>query len=99
MNDTVTFLDCVNAAAGQPGLVREFERLHNLSRGRTPIERMVDEATGFGDHYAQTFLTFVRRAIWETLPPQQRRMDEASAFVLAALDAKEAAEKKPEVGT
>lgn len=68
----LTFADCVAAAAGEPELVEEWDRLTGyrlraIGR-RSPIERMVDDATGFEDsrmrEIARSFVAFVFRFVW-----------------------------------
>lgn len=49
----------------QPELVREFNRLTGYSLGDgSPIERMIDEATGFDRAAMAAFCKFVVEFIW-----------------------------------
>jgi hypothetical protein len=57
----VTFVQCVHAAAENPELIREFDRLYgtNLSLRGSPIEIMIDEASGKLNSDLQQFCEFV----------------------------------------
>lgn len=70
----VTFLGCVREAARQPGLVREFDRLAgtHLSKiaERSPLDAMIDEATGRDREAILKFLDFVYECVYTRLPPE-----------------------------
>jgi len=70
------FLRCLHEAAATPELVREFDRLSgtNLARRGTPLDLMIDDATGRTDDALGQFVTFVREAIYERLP--QKALDD-----------------------
>lgn len=69
------FLNAVNHAYHMPGMIAEFDRLTgcNLARKRTPLEQMIDAATGRVDYELRAFCEFVLDSIWERLPPTARR--------------------------
>lgn len=71
------FTDVVLFCAGKDDLVKEFNRLYGCrlgrSRHRTPMERAVDEATGFAgesDEDMAKFTAFVWNCIWTRLPAE-----------------------------
>lgn len=59
----VSFYECLMTNAATTGLVAEFDRLHrtNLLQRGTPIERMIDKATGRMNQDVEKFIDFV----WE----------------------------------
>lgn len=63
------FMACVHEAASTPELVANFDRLYgaDLSRRRSPIVRMVDEATGKADDDTRGFMEFVHSSIYMTV--------------------------------
>ena len=77
------FAKCMDEACRTPELVQAFDRLTGCKIGslakRAPIERMVDEVTGFRDDQMRQFVEFVHDSIYLRLP------DEAiNAFRLAS---------------
>jgi hypothetical protein len=66
----MTFEDVLMECAGTPEFVREFNRLTGfaLDEARTPIDRMVDEATGRERAALGAFTMFVYECVWLTLP-------------------------------
>ena len=66
--DALTFHDVLMECAGTPELVREFNRLtgHSLMEG-SPIERMVDEATGREEQALCDFTAFVFECVYVPL--------------------------------
>ncbi len=68
------FAICVTEAAGTAELVAHFDRLHGCSVGnlfkRSPIERMVDQATGFADDQMRQFVGFVHDCVYLRLPDE-----------------------------
>lgn len=64
------FLGCLREAAAAPELVRQFDRLYgaDLSAKRSPIERMVDQATGKLDDDTAAFVAFVHDSIYLRVP-------------------------------
>lgn len=59
--DGLSFMLCVREAAGTLELVSQVDRLYGTAivARKTPIDRMIDEATGKHDADMQTFLRFV----------------------------------------
>lgn len=55
------FLRCLYAAAAEPELIKEFDRLSgtNLARHGTPLDLMVDDATGRTSDALEQFVHFV----------------------------------------
>ena len=78
------FLWALDEALHTPGMVENFNRLYGTRLGlrgpKTPIDAMVDKATGH-DVQRQSadladmkkFAAFVRRCVWDTLPPEARQ--------------------------
>jgi len=66
------FIRCVMEAIETPELVEQFDRLKNtrLSKMGTlsPINQMVDKATGFQDDQMRTFSEFVHDLVYLRLP-------------------------------
>jgi hypothetical protein len=62
----LTFEDVLLECGRNKALVAEFDRLtgHNLSMRGTPVERMVDEATGRTAEGVKDFAAFVRQFVW-----------------------------------
>jgi len=69
-SDGLSFLACLEAAAGTIELVQQFDRLYgaSLATRRAPIEAMVDAATGKQDADMQAFLRFVWNSIFLRTP-------------------------------
>lgn len=63
------FFECLKRAAANRELVEQFDRLRgtNLSLKGSPIERMIDSATGKLDDDLGKFVDFVREYIYERL--------------------------------
>ena len=76
----LTFGDCLAAAARQPELVREFDRLAgtHLSTldSRRPIDAMIDEASGRDREAVLKFAAFVFDAVYLPLLQQQPNEDD-----------------------
>lgn len=70
-SDGLTFLACVEAAAGELELVAQVDRLFgtNLMRRQAPIVNMIDDATGKADEDKQTFLRFVWNCVFARCAP------------------------------
>lgn len=70
-SDGLTFALCATEAAGCTELVSQVDRLYgtNLLRRGSPIELMVDHATGRQDTDMQTFLRFVWNCIFIRCAP------------------------------
>ena len=75
----VTFLDCLREAVNNAELVSNYNRLTGEHLGesakRSPIERLVDQATGHNkaiqDEEMQAmrkFADFVKDVVWDRLP-------------------------------
>lgn len=66
-----TLLDCLHAAIDNEDLVREFDRLSgtHLSKVhlRSPLDAMIDEATGRDADAIDQFVAFVIVCIWVPL--------------------------------
>ena len=60
------WLGSVNWAIGEPEILAAFraETSCTWEPGRTPIERMVDDATGRGRDFIRQFMTWHNRAVW-----------------------------------
>ncbi|WP_368640452.1 hypothetical protein ABRZ04_04355 [Castellaniella ginsengisoli] len=66
------FLACLSEAINTPELVRQHDRLYGstLMSRATPIEQMVDRATGKTNDDMRAFVEFVHRCIYLTLPDE-----------------------------
>lgn len=64
------FMACLREAIAVPELVHSFDRLYGatLLARSSPLERMVDKATGKSDDDMRAFVEFVHRCIYLTLP-------------------------------
>jgi hypothetical protein len=60
------FMACVHQTVSTPELVEQFDRLYgaDLSRRRTPIDQMVDAASGKKDSDIASFMRFVHDAVY-----------------------------------
>lgn len=70
-SDGLVFLQCVEATLQTKEIVEQVDRLYgtSLMRRSSPIERMVDDATGKSDEDMQTFLRFVWNCIFIRCAP------------------------------
>lgn len=66
------FLACLDEAVATPELIEQFDRLKgtSLSGGRSPIEQMVDRATGKLAEDAAEFSAFVHDCVYLRLPDE-----------------------------
>ena len=68
------FAKCLIEAGATSELVEQFDRLTGCKVGRigngSPIERMVDKATGFQDDQMRQFAEFVHDCIYLRLPDE-----------------------------
>lgn len=62
----MTFQECVLQCAANKELVAEFDRLSGTSLGesRSPLDRLIDEATGREEDEIKEFVKFVFLCIW-----------------------------------
>ncbi len=70
----MTFHDCVLECAGNHSLVQQYNRLNGCQLGtdsRSPLDRMIDEATGhekeiqgYQEEEYRQFITFVWDYVW-----------------------------------
>lgn len=70
------FIDCLMMAIHWPGFVEEYDRLEGshlaqLAR-RSPIDQMVDEATGYANAEVVKFIKFVKEEVWDRYPGPRR---------------------------
>lgn len=67
----MTFHECVLECAANRELVAEYDRLTGSRLGqlpnRSPIEQMVDEASGRNNTEAAKFAVFVHEFVWTRL--------------------------------
>lgn len=66
------FLACVHQAAETSELVAQFDRLYgaDLSHKRSPVEQMVDAASGKKDDDVSSFMSFVHDCVYMRVPDQ-----------------------------
>lgn len=65
-NKPINFLECLQLCAGNKELVSEFDRLtgSNLSLRGSPIDVMIDQASGRTETEIEAFIQFVHEFIW-----------------------------------
>jgi len=72
MSGLPTFIDCLYMAISEPGFITEYDRLTGSHLAalakRTPIEVMVDDATGHASNEMAKFCAFVYEFVWMTYP-------------------------------
>lgn len=89
----VGFLRTLRQSIHTPGLVEQFNRLTGRKLGqrspKTPIDAMIDKATGYEAVLAaedaadmKAFAEFVRDVVWNRLPPHVRREMSRTEFSL-----------------
>ncbi len=80
MTENLTFLDCLRECIGIEEFVSQFNRLSGTTLGvdkRAPIERMVDEATGYRglddaeNEAMKKLVEFVYEFVWMLLVQQE----------------------------
>lgn len=79
-SDGLTFMACLSAVTEAPELIQQIDRLYGtclLSRS-SPIETMIDKATGKRDDDMQTVLRFVWNSIFIRCPPARPATAEES---------------------
>lgn len=67
----MTFPEVVMECFDNPDLMREYRRLKGGDFGlpKSPVDAMVDDATGFVDEQAKEFVQFVWDVVWCRIPP------------------------------
>lgn len=75
MSAPISFSDVVMRCWDDADFMTEYRRLTGSTLGapRSPVDRLVDDATGRGDadeQEALAFFAFVRDVIWDRLPPE-----------------------------
>lgn len=66
----MTFEDVLRTCANNEQFVAQWARLRGFKLAGSPIERMVDDATGYSDDIADTFISDVRDLVWNRVPRQ-----------------------------
>ena len=66
------FMRCVDGCFETPELMKNFDRLYgaSLTTNRSPIEMMVDKATGKQESDMKAFVQFVYDCIYTRLPDE-----------------------------
>lgn len=77
------FLRCADEAIGTPELVENFNRLYGASLGarRSPLDAMVDKATGKQADDMRAFTRFIHDGIYLRLPDEAIHAFRAAAFL------------------
>lgn len=70
--DRITFLQCVFQCAQCDSFVKEWCRMRGLMMATSPIDRMIDSASGYDSTIAATFFEDVYDLVWTRLPPEVR---------------------------
>lgn len=85
----VTFVDALLASITNLDLVEQYDRLFGASLSkiakRTPVEQMIDDATGYEDAQMAGFVAFVYDVVWCRLPPEVIDASENSFEVTASI--------------
>ena len=63
----MTFFGCVRACATTPEFVANWVRLRGVSLPVSPLDLMIDEATGHDSVIAQQFIADVYDLVWSRL--------------------------------
>jgi hypothetical protein len=73
-NDRLTFLGCVLRSLDNDELVAHFDRLtgRNVGRKGSPLDLVIDDATGRQADDLDAFIGFVRDVVWDRLPAEAR---------------------------
>lgn len=73
----MNFAECVNYCAANQEFVEGFDRLtdshFSTVANRTPLDALIDEATGRDRTAAFKFVAFVWETVWTRLPTEARR--------------------------
>lgn len=74
MPSTISFRDCVFATVAEPEFLKEYDRLRGTSFAGTasPIERMVDEATGRFKEDCSHLIGFIFTHVWMPFKTKQK---------------------------
>jgi hypothetical protein len=76
VSDRVSYAECLSVASRTPALVAEFDRLagtHLSALGRrSPLDAMIDEATGRDREALARWMAFVYECVWCRLPEDVR---------------------------
>lgn len=63
----VSFLECLELCIQQADLIAQWERLsHKKLVASNPLDRMIDEATGYDQAVMGEFVDFVYNYVWMT---------------------------------
>lgn len=64
----VGFEDCIYLCAGEEDFVKQYDRLMGSHFGKllktSPLEKMIDEASGFKTEECYKFFTFCYQYVW-----------------------------------
>jgi len=73
-NSMITFETCIRLCLKNEGFLREFDSLMGcrLASERTPIETLVDKATGVKEAELEKLIAFVYETVWLRLDPSLR---------------------------
>ena len=63
------YFDCLVWAIRNPDILAAFraETGNNWTPGKTPIERMVDDATGVGEDFVKQFIPWFNLNVWGSI--------------------------------
>lgn len=62
------FIDLVMELLSMPEYVKNWERLRGMRFPRNPMERMVDQSSGYGEAVMLQFIEDAAETIWLRLP-------------------------------
>ena len=70
----MTFKQVVMFCYDQPDFVREWSRLRGVSFSKTPIDLMIDKATGYQAKVMRMFIEDVKDLVWDRIGPEARNV-------------------------
>ena len=70
--NAIAWVDCLRWAINDPDVLAHFHRDTGMELrvGATPIDRMIDNATGYSDEAAKRFLDWFSENVWGEPEPE-----------------------------
>ena len=65
------WLGCISWALSEPGVMEQFRKDTGITwrPSRSPLEQMIDEATGADRHFLEAFIKWVNVEVWGPIDP------------------------------
>lgn len=71
----ITFIDCVNQCIENKQFMDEYRRMSWSKIGKTtPVEKLIDQATGNDRKEVQEFLEFIDECVWKPLLEESKKV-------------------------